>query len=61
MVEDDTYQTDKMKSQFRVKKKFLRARYKLLALVRAQRNDGMTNSLKRWIENGKTVHQVKMI
>ena len=33
-------------------KTYLKARYRLSDLLRAQRNDRMTNNLKRWIENG---------
>ena len=36
----------------RVMKTYLNARYRLLELLRAQRNDRMTSNLKRWIENG---------
>ena len=36
----------------RVMKTYLKARYRLLDLLRAQRNDPMTSNLKRWIENG---------
>ena len=31
---------------------YLKARYRLSDLLRAQRNDRMTSNLKRWIENG---------
>ena len=33
-------------------KTYLKARYRLSDLLRAQRNDKMTSNLKRWIENG---------
>ena len=33
-------------------KTYLKARYRLSDLLRAQRNDRMTSNLKRWIENG---------
>ena len=36
----------------RVMKTYLKARYRLSDLLRAQRNDRMTSNLKRWIENG---------
>ena len=36
----------------RVMKTYLKARYRLSDLLRAQRNDHMTSNLKRWIENG---------
>ena len=45
-MEDDT------NSQLRVMKTYLKARYKLSDLLRAQRNDRMTSNLKKWIENG---------
>ena len=35
-----------------VMKTYLKARYRLSDLLRAQRNDRMTSNLKRWIENG---------
>ena len=52
MMEDDTHQPDKMNSQMRVKKTYLKSRNRLSDLLRAQRNDRMTSNLKRWIENG---------
>ena len=51
-MEDDTHQPDEMNSHLRVIKTYLKARYRLLDLLRAQRNDRMTSNLKRWIENG---------
>ena len=33
-------------------KTYLKARYRLSDLLRAQRNDKMTSNLMRWIENG---------
>ena len=51
-MEDDTHQPDEMNIQMRVKKTYLKARYILSDLLRAQRNDRMTSNLKRWIENG---------
>ena len=36
----------------RVMKTYLKARYRLSDLLRAQRNDRMTSNLKKWIENG---------
>ena len=51
-MEDDTHQPDEMNSQMRVMKTYLKARYRLSDLLRAQRNDRMTSNLKRWIENG---------
>ena len=51
-MEDDTHQPDEMNSQLRVMKTFLKTRYRLSELLRAQRNDRMTSNLERWIENG---------
>ena len=51
-MEDDTHQPDEMNSQMRVMKTYLKARCRLLDLLRAQRNDRMTSNLKRWIKNG---------
>ena len=36
----------------RVMKAYLKARYRLTDLLRAQRKDRMTSNLKRWIEKG---------
>ena len=54
-MEDDTHQPDEMNSQMRVMNTYLKARYRLSDLPRAQRNDRMTSNLKRWIENGALV------
>ena len=54
-MEDDAHQPDELNRQLRVKKTYLKARYRLSDLVRAQRNDGMTSNLKMWIENGAQV------
>ena len=43
---------NELNSQMRVMKTYLKARYRLSDLLRAQRNDRMTSNLKRWIENG---------
>ena len=51
-MEEDTHQPNELNSQMRVMKTFLKARYRLSDLLRAQRNDRMTSNLKRWIENG---------
>ena len=51
-MEEDTHQTNELNSQMRVMKTYLKARYRLSDLLRAQRNDRMTSNLKRWIENG---------
>ena len=51
-MEEDTHQPNGLNSQMRVMKTYLKARYRLLDLLRAQRNDRMTSNLKRWIENG---------
>ena len=41
-----------LNSQLNSMKTYLKARYRLSDLLRAQRNDHMTSNLKRWIENG---------
>ena len=51
-MEEDTHQPNERNSQMRVMKTYLKARYRLSALLRAQRNDRMASNLKRWIENG---------
>ena len=51
-MEEDTHQPNEMNSQMRVMKTYLKARYRLSDLLRAQRNDYMTSNLKRWIEIG---------
>ena len=51
-MEEDTHQPNELNSQMRVVKTYLKARYRLSNLLRAQRNDRMTSNLKRWIENG---------
>ena len=51
-LEEDTHQPNELNSQMRVMKTYLKARYRLSDLQRAQRNDRMTSKLKRWIENG---------
>ena len=43
-MEEDTHQPNA--------KTYLKARYRLSDLLRAQRNDRMTSNLKRWSENG---------
>ena len=53
-MEDDAHQPDELKSHFRVMKKYLKAIYRLSDLLGAQRNDRMTSSLKRRIENAAT-------
>ena len=54
-MEEDTHQPNELNSQMRVMKTYLKARYRLSDLLRAQRNDRMTSNLKRWIENGSPV------
>ena len=49
---DDAHDPEIMSGQMNVVKTYLKARYRLSDLLRAQRNDRMTSSLKRWIENG---------
>ena len=51
-MEEDTHQPNELNNQMRVMKTYLKARYRLSDLLRAQRNDRMTSNLKRWIENG---------
>ena len=51
-MEEDTHRLSELNSQMRVMKTYLKARYRLSDLLRAQRNDRMTSNLKRWIENG---------
>ena len=51
-MEEDTHQPNELNSQMRVMKTYLKARYRLSDLLRAQRNDRMTSNLKRWTENG---------
>ena len=45
-------EVNELNSQMKVMKTYLKARYRLLDLLRAQRNDRMTSNLKRWKENG---------
>ena len=51
-MEEDTHQPNELNSQMTVMKTYLKARYRLSDLLRAQRNDRMTSNLKRWIETG---------
>ena len=51
-MEEDTHRPNELNSQMRVMKTYLKARYRLSDLLRAQRNDRMTSNLKRWIGNG---------
>ena len=51
-MEEDTHQPNELNSQMRVMKMYLKARYRLSDLLRAQRNDRMTSNLKRRVENG---------
>ena len=51
-MEEDTHQPNELNSQMRAMKTYLKARYRLWGLLRAQRNDRMTSNLRRWIENG---------
>ena len=52
-MEEDTHQPNELNSQMRVMKTYLKARYRISDLLRAQRNDRMTSNLKRWIETGQ--------
>ena len=49
---DDAHAPEIMSGQMNVVKTYLKVRYRLSDLLRAQGNDRMTSSLKRWIENG---------
>ena len=49
---DDAHAPEIMSGQMNMVKTYLKARYRLSDLLRAQRNDRMTSRLKRWIENG---------
>ena len=49
---DDAHAPEIMSGQLNVIKTYLKARYQLSDLLRAQRNYRMTSNLKRWIENG---------
>ena len=51
-MEEDAHRPNELNSQMRVMKTYLKVRYRLSDLLRAQRNDRMTSNLKRWIENG---------
>ena len=51
-MEDDTFQPDETNSHLRVMKTYLKARYRLSDLLRAQKNDRMTSNLKMSIEKG---------
>ena len=51
-MEEDKHQPNDLNSQMRVMKTYLKARYRLSDLLRAQIKDRMTSNLKRWIENG---------
>ena len=49
---DDAHAPDIISGQLNVVKTYLKARYRLSDILRAQRNDRMTSNLKSWIENG---------
>ena len=51
-MKEYTHQPNELNSQMRVMNTYLKARYRLSDLLRAQKNDRMTSKLKRWIENG---------
>ena len=51
-MEEDAHQPSELNSQMRVLKTYLKARYRLSDLLRAQRNDRMASNLKKWIKNG---------
>ena len=52
LMDDDHAPEITSGGQMNVVKTYLKARHRLSNLLRAQRNDRMTSSLKRWIENG---------
>ena len=49
---DDAQAPETMSGLLNVVKTYLKARYRLSDLLRAQRNDIMTSNLKIWVENG---------
>ena len=49
---DNAHAPEITSGQLNVIKTYLKAKYRLSDLLRAQRNDRMTSNLKRWIENG---------
>ena len=49
---DDVHAPGIISRQINMVKTYLKVRYRLSDLLRAQRNDRMTSNLKRWIENG---------
>ena len=49
---NDAHGPEIISGQLNATKMYLKARYRLSDLLRAQRNDKMTRNLKRWIENG---------
>ena len=51
-MKDDAHQPDELNSHLRVMMPYLKARYRLSDLLRAQKNDRMTGNLKRSIEIG---------
>ena len=51
-MEVDAHQPNELNCQIRVKKTYLKARYRLSDISKLQRNDCMKSSLKRWIKTG---------
>ena len=49
---DDAHAPEILSGQLNVVKTYLKARYRLSDLLRAQRKDRITSNLKSWIENG---------
>ena len=49
---DDVHASEIISGQLNVMKTYLKARYQLSDILKAQRVDRMTSNLKRWIENG---------
>ena len=47
---DDAHYSEIISGQLNIRKTYLKTRYRLSDLLRAQRNDKVTKNLKRWIE-----------
>ena len=50
-LKDDAHAPEIVSGQLNIIKTYLKARYRLSDLLKAQQNDRMTINLKRWIEN----------
>ena len=51
-VRDDIHSRGEMNGQMMALKEHVKARYRLSDLIRAQKNDKMTNNLYKWIRTG---------